>query len=94
MWAWMSKLSEPNSDFESEKESGDRNDSPYPFQRKEFSFQVIETFVEFNENEIRLWRLKLELYLRERPREILFMNCGWPGEGGEGEGIFCLVSTL
>lgn len=57
----MSKLSEPNLGFESEKESEDTNDSLYPFQHKEFSFQVIETFGEFNENEIRLWRLKLEL---------------------------------
>lgn len=80
MWGWMSKLSEPNLGFESEKESGDTNDSLYHFQRKEFSFQVIETFGEFNENERRLWRLKLELCLRER--EILLMNCGRPGGGG------------
>lgn len=74
----MSKLSEPNLGFESEKESEDTNDSLYPFQPKEFSFQIIETFREFNENEIKLQRFKLELSLRE----ILFMNCGWPGAGG------------
>ena len=54
-----------------------------PFNAKNFLFKVIDTFGEFNENEIKALASQIGIIF-EREREILFMNCGWPGARAGG----------
>lgn len=60
-----------------------------PFNAKNFLFKVIDTFEEFNENEIKALASQIGIIF-EREREILFMNCGWPGArpGGGAANFF------